>query len=229
MVIGNGLIGQRFSSFRDNDRFLLLAAGVSNSKTKDPAAYQRELTLVQQSLAAHPEKIAVYFSTCSIDDPDEVNSIYTWHKRSIESLIQTSANRYYVIRASNVVGATGNPNTVLNYFFYHIQQGINFDLWINACRNLIDIEDLFAITNAVLARPEYMNQVIPIANPVNLPVKTIVTKIEQHLDRRANFIEVEKGGCYPIDLQPIRPLIDELAIQFDDDYLDRLLNTYFKK
>ena len=70
MVIGNGMIAKRFESYKDDDRFVIFASGVSNSRNKDESAYSRETGLLKDTAAAHPDKIMVYLSTCSIYDPE---------------------------------------------------------------------------------------------------------------------------------------------------------------
>ncbi|MBC7872969.1 MAG: NAD(P)-dependent oxidoreductase [Ferruginibacter sp.] len=227
MVIGNGLLARRFVSYKNNDRFLVFASGVSNSKTKNPELYKREIALLQKSINDHPEKIFIYFSTCSIYDPDEKKSAYVLHKLNIENIIRASAGQYFIFRVSNVAGTSSNPNTLLNYFHYHIKNGVNFDLWINACRNIIDIDDLFFIADHLLQHATPPAEPVNIASPFNHPVSEIVSAIECFLDTKSNYIEVNKGSCFEIDLSVIRPVLQQSPVQFDNDYLAKLLAKYF--
>lgn len=227
MVIGNGLIARSFESYRDDDTFLIFASGVSNSKTKNPEVYQREINLLNECIQQNPEKIIVYFSTCSIYDPDEKNSAYVQHKLKIEALIQRTATRYYVFRVSNVVGKSPNPNTLLNYFYYHIRNGINFDLWINACRNIIDIDDVFYIADRLLKKNTPSSQPINIGSPVNYTVKEIVAALELFLNTKSNYIEVTKGSCFDIDLSDIEPILKQSQLKFKGEYLAGLVAKYY--
>jgi len=229
MVIGNGLLAKGFASYKDDERFLIFASGVSNSKTKKPEAYERETSLLQQTIADHPSKTFVYFSTCSIYDPEEKNAAYVQHKLNIEKIIAVSASSYFIFRLSNIAGRSPNPNTLLNYFFFHIRNGINFDLWINACRNIIDIDDVFFIADELLQKTPPTTTLVNIANPVNYPVKDIVSAIETFLGTRSNYVEVSKGSCFDIDLSAIRPVLDRSATTFDTNYLAGLLTKYFKR
>jgi nucleoside-diphosphate-sugar epimerase len=227
MVIGNGLLARRFISYDNDDRFLIFASGVSNSKTKNQEAYNREVELLRESILKYPDKTIVYFSTCSIYDPDEINSAYVQHKLNIENIIQTTAREYFVFRVSNVAGKSPNPNTLLNYFYYHIKNGINFDLWANACRNIIDIDDVFFIADQLLKNYQPSNLPINIASPVNYPVKEIVLAIEFFLNTKSNYTEVSKGGCFEVDLSVIQPVLRNFQTKFDDGYLATLLAKYF--
>jgi nucleoside-diphosphate-sugar epimerase len=227
MVIGNGLLAKRFESYQDKDQFLIFASGVSNSKTKNPEAYKRETDLLNKCIEQHPAKTIVYFSTCSVYDPDEQQSAYVLHKLHIESIIREKANSYFIFRVSNVAGQSSNPNTLLNYFFYHISHGINFDCWTNACRNIIDIDDVFFITDQLLKEKGNAAEPVNIASPVNYPVKEIITAIENFLNTKSNYVEVSKGSCFDIDLSVIRPVLEQSPARFDNDYLPRLLGKYF--
>ena len=227
MVIGDGMVAKRFESYKSDDRFLIFASGVSNSKNINPDAYERELTLLQRSIKENPGKILVYFSTCSIYDPGEENSKYILHKKQIEHLIQKDQKQFYIFRVSNLVGNSGNRNTILNFYVYHILNGINFDLWTNATRNLIDIDDMYKIADYILKKGTVQNQVINIANTENYTTQEIITAIENLWNTRANYIPIPKGHPFTIDLSTTRPIMDELGIRFGKNYLPNLLRKYY--
>jgi nucleoside-diphosphate-sugar epimerase len=228
MVAGSGMVAKRFSSYQDDPGYLVFASGVSNSRTIDPVAYRREASLLQQLIAEHPQKTLVYFSTCSIYDPGEQESNYIRHKMEMEELIRSRCKRFYIFRVSNLVGFSGNPNTILNFFIYHIRNGINFDLWINARRNLLDIDDMFLITDLVMKRGLFLNQVIPVASPVDYAVADIVGAIEKWYGKKASYVTIAKGHSFHIDISLTLPLIHELGLEFREDYLQFLLNKYYR-
>jgi nucleoside-diphosphate-sugar epimerase len=227
MVIGNGLVARRFASYYSRDNFLVFASGVSNSKTKNPEVYNREMKLLKDSVQKYNTRSIIYFSTCSIYDPQEKGSAYVQHKLQIEDLIQTHARQYQIFRVSNLAGTSSNPNTLLNFFFNHIKNGINFDVWTNACRNIIDIDHAYLIIDHILKNNLFPNQVINIANPVNHEAKKIIVTIETFLNVRSNYIEIDKGACFEIDTSPIQHIIQELGIRFDSGYLKYMLNKYY--
>ena len=227
MVLGNGLVGKKFHSYSEEDKFLIFASGVSNSKTTNQEAYEREIKLLRQPVREHVDRSIVYFSTCSIYDPDEKNSGCDVINKNIEEFIQANARQYNIFRVSNLAGNSSNPNTVLNFFYYHIKNDINFNLWIRACRNLIDIDDAYLIIDHILKNQLFPNQIVNIANPVNYPVKEIVAAIELFLDVESNYIEIVKGNCFEVDISLMKQVADDLKIKFNPDYLDGLLRKYF--
>jgi nucleoside-diphosphate-sugar epimerase len=228
MVIGNGLLAKKFNTFEKDDRFLIFAAGVSNSRTRDEKEFKREAALLKTNLEEHPQKIPVYFSTYSIYDPDQEDTVYVRHKLNMERLVKEHASRYFIFRVSNLAGNPGNPNTVLNYFYYHIQNQFEFDLWVNACRNILDIDDLYFITLHLLESNEEYRVPINIANPVNYPVTQIVNALESYLGLKANYKTIDKGSCFDIDLKDIKHILDQMK-GFDDNYLNRVIEKYFPK
>lgn len=229
MVIGNGMVAKRFESYKTNDQFLIFASGVSNSKNINPAAYERELILLQKAIKENPEKILVYFSTCSIYDPGEENSKYVLHKRTIEDLVQKQQEQFYIFRVSNLVGRSENRNTILNFYVYHILNGINFDLWTNAIRNLIDIDDMYRIVDHILKNRVDQNKIINIANEVDYTTTEIITTIETFLDTTANYIPIAKGNAFIIDASVTKAINNELDIHFEKNYLINLLRKYYTR
>ena len=228
MIIGRGMVAQRFESYKNDDRLLIFASGVSNSKNRIAGEYSRELDLLESSIRAHTDKTLVYFSTCSVYDPEEKESPYIIHKREVENIIRTHCRQFYIFRVSNLVGRSDNPNTVLNFFVYHILNKINFDLWSNASRNLIDIDDMYKIVDHILKNRLYLNQVVNIANSVSYSVPEIVKTIEDLWHTQANYVLIPKGQPFSIDLSLTLPLIHELDIRFAKDYLVKLLEKYYR-
>ena len=228
MVVGNGMVAKRFLSYANADQYLIFASGVSNSKTNDDEAYRRETELLEQMISKHPEKTLVYFSTCSIYDPGESASAYIIHKLKMEEVIQNRCATYQIFRVSNLVGNSDNPNTILNFFIYHIRHKINFDLWTNASRNLLDIDDLFKIADTILQERLFPNQVVNVASPFNYPVTEIIKELEQWYGHKASYVSIPKGHKFTIDISLIEPLIERMGIKFRHDYLRYLLTKYYK-
>lgn len=227
MVIGNGMIARRFAAYADNDVYAIFASGVSDSRNIDPAVFQREVALLLHTINHYPEKKLVYFSTCGIYDQALSASPYVLHKLHIEKIIKENCEKYCVFRVSNPIGVTENTHTVLNYFVNSIKNKIPFEVWLEAHRNLIDLDDMYELCQQVLNRFTTDTQMVNIANPKNYAVTDIVTVIENHLSEKAICSLIHKVSHPIIDVQPIKPLIRELNIQFGSGYLQMLLQKYF--
>lgn len=227
MVIGNGMIANRFMSYKSDRDKIIFASGVSNSKDTVEQNFLREFELLDKTIKANPEKALVYFSTCSIEDEDLQNAPYILHKKAIENFIKKNTSSFYLFRISNVAGISNNIYTLLNYFIFNILQNNTLTVWKNAYRNIIGIDDMFLIAHHILQSKEYSNRIINIANPENYSVPYIIHKIEDHLQKEAIYHEIERGENYKIDISIIEPLIQKLNIPFNDDYLSSLLKKYY--
>ncbi len=227
MVIGSGMIAQRFRDYRERDNVVIFASGVSNSKETRPEPYARERQLVEETLAQAGERLFVYFSTGSINDPTEQGSAYVAHKLAIEELIKSRAANYLLVRASNVVGGPGNPHTVLNYFWYRIQRNEPFAIWQYATRNLIDIDDVYDAVTYCTNNRACWNQLVVIANPYSVSPLQIVQAIEKHTNHRADYDLIPKGVPFSFDTHIHRFVSADDAYWQPEHYLSRLLRKYY--
>lgn len=227
MVIGKGLVAGSFSSYADQQAFLVFASGVSNSKSSTEADFRREEDLLRQSIEHNPEKHLVYFSTTSVEDPDLMQAAYSQHKLQMEELIRTNVHTYTIFRLSNLAGKSDNPNTILNYFFQHISQGIPFRLWKRSERNIIDTEDVFRIADYMLQHKLAVNRTINIANTESYPVQYIVNSIEAFCGAKGIYTLEDRGGQVTIDTRDIAPVCKTLDIHFEPDYLQKILIKYY--
>lgn len=228
MVIGNGLVAGSFRGYAGQDSFLVFASGVSNSKSSTTADFEREKILLQEQLKAHPGKTLVYFSTTSVEDPDLAATGYVQHKLRMETMIREQATSYTVFRLSNLAGRSSNPNTILNYFYRHISEGIPFQLWRHSERNIIDVDDVFRAADHLLQHRLFPNSVVNIANVQSYPVTYIVSRIETFCGRKAIYTPVEKGAPVHIDTSALQPVYEQLGIRFGPNYLDRILEKYYR-
>ena len=221
------MIAKAFETYRNNDMFLIFASGVSDSTRNNPIDFKREKSLLEQHLHDAAKKVFVYFSTCSIYDPAMQQSAYVLHKLAMEEMIRQSHGNYYIFRLSNAVGHTGNPTTIINFLVNHIISGAPFQAWVNASRNVIDVEDARTIVDRLLMEGRMKCQTINIANPFNDRIPEMIASIEQHVGKKGNYQWVNKGSAPVIDIQPIAPVISELNINFGSNYLPRLLQKYY--
>ncbi len=81
MVIGNGMIANRFVNYREDKDIIIFSSGVSNSKDTVEENFLREFHLLNQTIKNNPGNTIVYFSTCSIEDDDLASSPYVIHKK----------------------------------------------------------------------------------------------------------------------------------------------------
>ncbi|MEO5650428.1 MAG: hypothetical protein ABIR03_10975 [Ginsengibacter sp.] len=227
MVIGNGMIANRFVNYKNDKDTIIFASGVSNSKDTLAQNFLREFELLRETIKDNTGKALVYFSTCSIEDEDLQNAPYVVHKKAVEEFIKKNVAKYYLFRVSNLAGVSNNPYTLLNYFIFNVLQNHSLTVWKNAYRNIIGIDDMYSIADTILHENKFLNSTVNIANPKNYSVPFIIHSIEKHLHKKAICIEADKGDNYNIDTTTIEPIIHQLNIHFNDDYLASLLKKYY--
>jgi len=227
MVIGNGMIANRFSDYREDSDTVIFASGVSNSKDTVEEHFTRESRLLEQTLQQYPGKVFVYFSTCSVEDPDLASAPYVIHKKKTEAFIRNHVSNYYLFRISNLAGTSNNPYTLLNYFIFNILGNQPLTIWKNAYRNIIGVDDMFQLINYFLQQKVNRNTTINIANMANYPVPYIIATVEDHLGKKALATVVDRGDDYKIDVSATASLFGQLGIRFDSQYLSSLLKKYY--
>jgi nucleoside-diphosphate-sugar epimerase len=229
MVIGSGLLANAFTPFfLESEDICIYTAGVSNSSCTDIREFAREHQRLENALIqANNVDAFVYFGTCSIADPESLNSPYVQHKLNMEALVSTHP-RSLILRLPQVAGKTSNPHTLLNYLYARISRSESFDLWGNASRNIIDVDDVALIAKQIISDNSYRRIIINIANKINYPLIKIVNTFEKVIEKNAIYNILERGCDYPIGISDIYPLLEKSGVMFDDDYLVKIIIKYYK-
>ena len=228
MLIGSGLLAQAFAStFSDREDVCIYAAGVSNSSCTDTLEFQRERKrLADALLQATNADAFVYFGTCSVADTEAQNTPYVQHKLGMEQLVSAHP-RHLILRLPQVAGITPNPHTLLNFLYARISRSESFQLWRNAKRNIIDVDDVAAISRQLIANDILRNVTVNIANPTSYPMMDIVHAMEKAVGKPAVYKVLERGSGYPIDIQMMLPVMDAAGVKFDNDYLELVIGKYY--
>lgn len=228
MIVGSGLLAKAFENrFASDPRVCIFASGVSNSQCTDPAEFERESRLLRDTLMQMPSNgLFVYFSTCSVADPAAAGSPYVLHKLAMESLISDWPH-HLICRLPQVAGRTRNSHTLLNYLATCISEGRKFAIWTGASRNIIDIDDVAALVDVAIKTDVNKIRILNIASPANHAMTKIVSVMENIMQKKAVFQCVERGSSYDIDVRDILPLCNSAGVDFQNNYLDRVIRKYY--
>ncbi len=226
MIVGRGLLASAFDAHAIQALdATLFASGVSNSSETDPSAYAREQRLLDEHLAATSGTF-VYFSTCSIQDPDRGHGQYARHKIRMEQKVVDRGGNYLVLRLPQVVGRMGNPHTLTNFLADRLRNGDVIPMWSGAIRCLVDVEHVAAITLALLSgdRPQVLGTLAP---PETITMPDLVDAMESvmELTTRREIVERE-GGIHP-DPTLMVQMASLLGIDVTPGYTKRLLQKYY--
>ncbi|MCC2625495.1 MAG: hypothetical protein K0R14_1368 [Burkholderiales bacterium] len=219
MIIGNGMLAKRFEEYSGLDNIIIFASGVSDSRETKAESFGREKKLLLETLSNYPERDFVYFSTCSIFDPEAADTPYVKHKLAMEQLIASMTKSYYIFRVSQIIGKADNT-TLINYIINMIRNHKPFKVWRRANRNLIGLDDVFAIVDYIIKNKILKNQIINIASPNNISIIDLINLIEKVLNLKAICTVIDKGEAYSkINVDQISAIVQKLDIKFDsEDY-----------
>ncbi|MFI5294008.1 MAG: NAD-dependent epimerase/dehydratase family protein [Thermodesulfovibrionales bacterium] len=230
MVIGSGMMAGAFtSSLGDAPSICVYAAGVSNSGSSDHREFERELIRLRAAVEQYrTAKLFLYFGTCSVNDPVVRLSPYVQHKLKMEQLVMTHPG-HLIVRLPQVAGPTSNPHTLLNYIFARISRGERFQVWKNAQRNIIDIDDVVRIIVDLALVEGARGERINVANFSNIDMPDLVEIMERVIGKKALCDYVEKGAPYMIDTRRINAITKRCGISFDPQYTEQVFMKYYGK
>lgn len=225
MINGNGLIAKLFID-SDREDTVFFASGVSNSLEKDPAQFQREEDLVRKTIEENPEKIFIYFSTCSIYDSSKNNSPYVLHKLKMEQIVKSLCEKYLILRTSNAVGNGGNPNLLMNYLIRSVKSGETINVHTKATRNLIETEDIKNLTLKFIEKKNF-NKIINLAYLQNYSIIEILEVIEKFFNLNLNLNLIKEGSGYDISVPDVESYFRENRLTNKEVYLWKILEKYY--
>jgi hypothetical protein len=228
MIIGSGLIALAFAArFANEKSICVYAAGVSNSTSDNSAAFERERSRLAAALDKYFDSDAfVYFGTCSANDLSPNKSAYVCHKLRMEEMVRTHP-RYLIIRLPQVVGLTANAHTLVNFLFERIEKGDPFKVWAYARRNLIDIDDVVRLTTYFLLNEGARCETINIANVRDIGVIELVGLVSKIIGKDPVIEIIEKRDDQLIDVDRVRSVASAAGVNFDQDYIERILLKYY--
>jgi nucleoside-diphosphate-sugar epimerase len=227
MIVGSGLLASALAHrYALDEDVLVFASGVSNSGETRVSEFQREANLLHATARNYSRKHFVYFSTCSIDDPDRLASPYVRHKIEMESCVELFPS-YSIFRLPQVVGTTENTHTLTNFLYKKIVSGEPFTVWSGAWRYLIDVADVALIAEAMIGSQDYRARPVNIASSHPIKMPELVKIFERVLQRDAACQSVVRGENYVIDVRDTQQIVNSCGIEFDSGYVERTIGKYY--
>tara|TARA_B100000900_G_scaffold408933_2_gene424002 strand:- start:2072 stop:2770 length:699 start_codon:yes stop_codon:yes gene_type:complete len=229
LIIGNGLIGNAFKKyFKDDNDVLIFASGVSDSKNKDRSDYKREERLLKSYLDQNNDyDLFVYFSTISVEDISMQKREYILHKLKMEAVIRESKNSI-IFRLGQIASrGKGNLNNLLNYLVRSIKNQDQIEVWLGSYRNILDIDDIVKIIVYIISNNLFTGEIVNIVNPKSHRIEQIISILEEVLLLKGDYSYIEKGVKYVASAEKIIPLINDLGMLFNDQYLHKVFKKYY--
>jgi len=227
MVIGNGMVAKCFLNYLNNDKVVVFASGVSNSKLLVANEFKREEILLRRTIQSIENKKLIYFSTFNLYDPNESGSAYCLHKLNMENLIKSEMKNFNIFRLGNVAGQNANQHTILSFLYKSIIEQTEFELWRGASRNIIDIDDISKICSYIIDNDLFLEEITNVCNSQNTSVLEIVRIMEDITSLSGKYIIKEKGGSPNVDNSKIQDIAKKIGVIFDNTYARRIICKYF--
>lgn len=223
IIVGTGQIAKCFQNFTLNN-VVIFASGVSNSNTTDIAQFAREKFLLIKTLEANKDKKFVYFSSCAITASEYPKNEYYRHKEDMENIIKKHSDCFYIFRIPQLFGDLILHKTLINFIYKAIMHNHAFNVYDEAYRYVIEINDLRKIVELCLINNNACIT-IDLANPYQYKVLDIVEIFEKLLNKKANYNLIHKEDRYYLNLSEIEELIKkaDLDLDFGENYLIKKL------
>jgi nucleoside-diphosphate-sugar epimerase len=227
MIVGSGMLALAFAPFfSDSTEYCVYAAGVSNSNCSDQREFDRERDRLTNAMEQHRlVDLFLYFGTCSANG--SLNSPYVQHKIKMEKIVAEHP-QYLILRLPQAAGKTENPHTLLNYIFTRIIRSERFQIWKNARRNIIDVDDVARIAVGLALEEGVRRECINVANFSDYSMRDVVDKIEKVVGKKPIFDSLDKGSTYPIDTERIERVARRCGVDFGPDYLEFVIRKYYE-
>ena len=229
MIVGNGLLAKSFLHYKDDNNIVIFASGVSNSTTPTEIDCLREQKLLKDTISMNKNKTIIYFSSCDIANDKLNRNPYYIHKNNMEMIVKLQAKNYYIFRLPQVIGKGGNKNTLMNFLVNSIKNRSEFTLYNQTYKSIIDISDVIKMCDYVITNNLYESQGINILNPNYISVESIVKEIETFLNRKANYNTKIVVNNPNYDTGISKEISKQLSIDFDVQYLYKILFKYYNE
>ena len=178
---------------------IVLASGVGDSKCNSIREFERETNLIIENieLAKKLDYPLIYFSSISADS----ESPYIKHKRSCEKIIQNSNVQHCIIRCPQLIGHNLNSHQLVGYLYQKILGQLEFKIFKNAERNILDIENLADFIKLWAKKPNY--NLVSIGYEINIKVTELILLIEDRVNIKANYNLIDsKLSAYSFEQYP---------------------------
>lgn len=193
------MIARACAPLASRNDLLIFASGVSDSSEAGPEPYLRETALLNKYLHAAEGRTLIYFSTCSINDPEQRSRPYQQFKlRMEEHIITTAPHRALIIRLPQVMGHPARSAQLGGALLHCLKAHTVFRVHIHACRYLFYAGDI-PLAIECLSAGGGRTEVINAAHDNCCQMPEIIEIFHQLTGGGLQVQTIDKGHCYKIE------------------------------
>lgn len=193
-IFGDGFIAKNLKQIKIPKKYIIYAAGVADSNSKNTKEYQREILTFLKFKKKIKSKTFIFISSLSVENKNLKKDLYIRNKLKIENIIEKEIKNYLIIRLPQIVGLNTNKKTLTNFIFNKITNDKTFLLWRNSKRNIIDIKDICSIIEKYLNNRPILNTKLNIYNPRFISVKELLKIFSKILNKKIKFKIIKKNN-----------------------------------
>jgi len=227
MIIGKGVIANRFVDYSLQSSCFLFIGEMNDLTIENSMVFDDEEKDLKLALLENAEAVFVYFSSCYILDEGGENGECYQHKLRMEQMVQKNAKHFLIVRLPDVFGVGGEVSLTALNVFDAINDGKEFDILEHEYKNIIDVDDVYDIVGELLKQKVCLNEIVNVASLCQTPVLKIVQLIENFIDKKAKYKLLSEGEKCDVDVSRIKPIVNDLEIEFNDTYFERILEKYY--
>lgn len=217
MVVGNGMLAKAFERYQYSENITIFASGVSNSNETDDTVFLREENLLKEHVGS--KNHLVYFSSCDAIYASRINKKYYYHKLKMEELIRAETDSFNVFRIPQIIGPTGNKMSLISFFINKIKSHESFEIWGNAKKNLIHVNDVVNIVSYIIDNGLALNSIQNIGNSNYYSLQELIECLENILNLKGDYQILDKGFIPDYDLSFSNAIAKKVNLDFNSHYL----------
>jgi UDP-2-acetamido-2,6-beta-L-arabino-hexul-4-ose reductase len=217
MVVGNGMLAKAFEKYVHSENITIFASGVSNSNETDDTVFLREENLLKEHIRSKNQLI--YFSSCDALYASKINKKYYYHKLRMEELIKTETESFNVFRIPQIIGSTRNKMSLISFFINKIRNHESFEIWGNAKKNLIHVNDVVKIVSYIIDNGLALNSIQNIGNSNYYSLQELIESLENILNLKGDYRILDKGFIPDYDLSFSNDIAKKVNLDFHRHYL----------
>lgn len=226
MIVGKGLFACAMKDI-DRDGVIFFCSGVSNSEEVLKENFDREKKLLKNYYGTNDR--IIYFSSYFVNFSGYQAKPYYRHKAEMEELVSSNFRNYTIFRLPQVVGRSFNSHTLTNFIYSMIKSNTKFNLYSNAKRNLLDIDDAVLFVKYALDENKFLNTVVSLAEPESKTVEYIVSVFEKVMGQKAitEIVVSDETAITDVVSEETIKIFGKLGVLFDREYMERLIMKYY--
>lgn len=225
MLVGEGLLFNRLIEYSLNPHVVVIADSLNSQST--PFEIQREKESLQTVLKEHSDKRVVYVSSTRVCDPLDQDHPYVIHRKKAEASVAKCPS-YLIVRLPQVLGSSTEKDTLFDHFIQKILNNEKLELYSEAFRYFIDVDDVFFALHEILKDNAITNATVSLAHPAKIRIPEVIPLIEKFLSKKANVAPLpHPSGNYAIE--PTLMTLPSLPYHLLDKgtYIEQILKKHY--